>query len=348
MTFQREICLVIFGLSIELIKTILKKQILMALSLKAMYIITKQKQEKLAQLLVEFIIEDCQPLHILRSSTFCRLLNNMEPEFQIPCQVTVKKMIDQAYDWSRNQLFDYLVLMLPLKSERCDKLDGEYLKLINLTKNECQLLDDLIPLLKPFYDTTTIFSGSNYPTLNLIYPTMRLLIKEFMPFYGQTEDDYANLLFGPKDIIDDQDQLIADNEYSDKLDEAEIDDDSETLMVLEQLRQPLQVSKGRKKKQDRRSRNQNNTYQKYNDPRFKGRRLIKHPVTTKELNDLVKAASYLSLQQYWEVPEEVRLVASFLDPQIKNLKFIGNEIVKINIINTVQKLYIKKEYRQPS
>ena len=102
---------------------------------------------------------------------------------------------------------------------------------------------------------------------------MRLLIKEFMPFDGQTEDDYTNLLFGPKEIINDQDQLIVDNEYSDESDEAEIDDDSETLMVLEQLQQPLQASKGRKK-QDRHSKNQKNTYQQYNNPRFKDRRLI--------------------------------------------------------------------------
>ena len=29
----------------------------------------------------------------------------MEPGFQIPCEMTIKKMINQAYDWSRDQLF---------------------------------------------------------------------------------------------------------------------------------------------------------------------------------------------------------------------------------------------------
>ncbi|CAG8806044.1 36760_t:CDS:2, partial [Racocetra persica] len=62
--------------------------------------------------------------------------------------------------------------MLPSESERCDRLD-------------------------PFYETTNIFSGSSYPTLNLIYLTMRLLIKKFAPSYEQTKDDYADLLFEP-------------------------------------------------------------------------------------------------------------------------------------------------------
>ncbi|CAG8715944.1 13760_t:CDS:2, partial [Dentiscutata erythropus] len=81
-----------------------------------------------------------------------------------------------------------------VKSERSDRLDGEYLKLVNLTDSEWQLLEKLICLLKPFYNTTTIFSGSTYLTLNLIYPMMRLLIKKFVPSDEQTEDDYADLL----------------------------------------------------------------------------------------------------------------------------------------------------------
>ena len=89
------------------------------------------------------------------------------------------------FSWIRlrelRKAIDYLVFMLPSEPERCDQLDGEYLNLINLTEREWRLLDNLIPLLKPFYEATTVFSGSNYPTLNLIYPTMRLLIKEFVP-----------------------------------------------------------------------------------------------------------------------------------------------------------------------
>ncbi|CAG8699524.1 1232_t:CDS:1, partial [Ambispora gerdemannii] len=72
---------------------------------KAMHIITKRRQQKLFQLLIEFIIQDCQPLNILRNPAFCQFVNNLEVGFQIPCEVTAKKMIDQAYNWSHDQLF---------------------------------------------------------------------------------------------------------------------------------------------------------------------------------------------------------------------------------------------------
>ncbi|CAG8806045.1 36761_t:CDS:1, partial [Racocetra persica] len=66
--------------------------------IKAMHVITKWRQEKIAQLLVEFIIEDCQPFHILQSKAFRQLLNHMKAGFQIPCEKTMKKIINKAYD----------------------------------------------------------------------------------------------------------------------------------------------------------------------------------------------------------------------------------------------------------
>ncbi|CAG8808191.1 44085_t:CDS:2 [Gigaspora margarita] len=177
-----------------------------------------------------------------------------------------------AWIWLKElqKAIEYLVLMLLLESEHCDRLDGEYLKLINLTKNEWRLLDNLILLLKPFYEATNIFSGSSYPTHNLIYPTMRLLIKKFAPSYEQTEDDYADLLFE------------SENEF-------------DTLMISEQLRQLLQAAQGRKKRQvyDKTKKNTHSS-------QFKGRRSIELPVTNGMLCDLVKATSYFSLKEYWE------------------------------------------------
>ncbi|CAG8484149.1 14720_t:CDS:2 [Dentiscutata heterogama] len=86
--------------------------------------------------------------------------------------------------------------------------EPEYLKLINLTEDEWQLLDDLIILIKLFYEAITIFSGSNYLTFNLIYPTMKLLIKKFKPSNRQTEADYTDLLFGTMEQISDQNPRI--------------------------------------------------------------------------------------------------------------------------------------------
>ncbi|CAG8618032.1 1660_t:CDS:2, partial [Scutellospora calospora] len=387
--------------------------------IKAMHIITKRRQEKIA------------------------------PEFQIPYEKTVKKMIDKAYNWSRDQLFgiinidgryvnlmtdlwssktnqayigvtvtwinsnfelkealltiqllpsphtaeaiedslnqvitnwgltgpytsteyaqekcrypkiyqtiddvptrwnssylawvqlkelqkaiDYLVLMLPSESKRCDRLDGEYLKLINLTKTEWRLLDNLISLLKPFYEATNIFSGSNYPTLNLIYPTMRLLIKKFAPSYEQSKDDYADLLFEPINRHEDDPESDIENKF-------------DTLVSSEQLQQPLQAAQGRRNKHDH-SKVKKSTY---NDSRFKGRQLIETPITNEGLCDLVKAACFLSLKEYWEVPKKIGLVASFLDPRIKSLKFLGDKTIKATTIDTVRTLCIEEDNHQPS
>ncbi|CAG8617837.1 22514_t:CDS:2 [Cetraspora pellucida] len=59
------------------------------------------------------------------------------------------------------------------------------------------------------------------------------------------------------------------------------------------------------------------------------------PVTTEDLYDLVKAASYLFLQRYWETLKEIRLIALFLDPRIKHLKFFI-ELDKSPIMSTLE------------
>ena len=145
------------------------------------------------------------------------------------------------------------------------------------------------------------------------------------------------MLFGPREQINDQSQLDIDDENSD---ESDTEDESEMLMILEQP-QPLYASQGREKNKIITAKAKNNTQW------FKGRRLIEPPVTTEGLCDLVKAASYLSLQSYLKVPDEIGLVASFLDPRIKNLKFIGDETIKTTIINIVRRLCIEEEYCQP-
>ncbi|CAG8459692.1 5857_t:CDS:2 [Dentiscutata heterogama] len=166
----------------------------------------------------------------------------------------------------------------------------------------------------PFYEAITIFSGSTYSTLNLIYSTMRLLIKRFAPSDEQTEDDYADLLFEPREQINDnQSQLITDEEDSDEF-------NNEMPMISEKLRQPLCVSQGQRKKQNRKK-VQKDIHKKYNDPRFK--------------------------DQYWDVLEKTGLIASFLDPQIKNLKFNDDENVKRITIDTVWRLCTEEERHQP-
>ncbi|CAG8763865.1 7841_t:CDS:2, partial [Dentiscutata heterogama] len=49
---------------------------------------------------------------------------------------------------------------------------------------------------------------------------------------------------------------------------------------------------------------------------------------------------------YWEVPNEVGLIASFLNPRIKNMNFIDDEDIKIITINTVRRLCFEEEHHQ--
>ncbi|CAG8728697.1 20374_t:CDS:2, partial [Gigaspora margarita] len=187
----------------------------------------------------------------------------------------------------------------------------KYLKLINLTEDEWQLLDNLIILIKLFYEAITIFSGSNYLIFNLIYTTIKQFIKKFESSDKQTEDNYADLLFGSRE-------------------QKNLEYEHESPIILEQLQQLICASQGRKKSHKKTKKNKS---KQYSDPRFKNHYLIELLVTTIELYDM-------------KISDKVGLIASFLDPQIKNLNFIDDEDMKITTINTVQRLCLEKEHNQ--
>ncbi|CAG8462218.1 12914_t:CDS:2 [Dentiscutata heterogama] len=79
------------------------------------------------------------------------------------------------------------------------------------------------------------------------------------------------------------------------------------------------------------------THKKYKNLWFKDRCSIESPVVTEELYNLVK---------YWDVSGKTELIALFLDPQIKNLKFIDENVKRITI-NTIWRLCTEKECHQP-
>ncbi|CAG8492284.1 2416_t:CDS:2 [Dentiscutata heterogama] len=93
--------------------------------------------------------------------------------------------------------------------------NSSYLAWIRL-KELRKAIDYLVlMLLSESERSTNIFSDSSYPLLNLVYPTMKLLIK------GQSQP--------------------IDNEGPDELD---IENEFDTLVTSEQLRQPLQALQG--------------------------------------------------------------------------------------------------------
>ena len=58
------------------------------------------------------------------------------------------------------------------------KNDGISLDKLFLTNNEWAAVEELVNVLKPFANATTILGGSSYPTLNIIYPIIVNLAKK--------------------------------------------------------------------------------------------------------------------------------------------------------------------------
>ncbi|CAI2197845.1 9215_t:CDS:1, partial [Funneliformis geosporum] len=68
------------------------------------------------------------------------------------------------------------------------------------------------------------------------------------------------------------------------------------------------------------------------------------PVDTKDLLKVVRAAIYLSLDKLWDVPNELSLIATILDPRLKNFRFINNSDRREQIVQAetcLKGLYIE-------
>ncbi|CAG8852585.1 30408_t:CDS:1, partial [Gigaspora margarita] len=66
--------------------------------------LSKNENENIIQKLIIFIIEDCQPLHILTSQAFGDLLQALNFNFQLPSKTIINEKIDFAYQYSQQQL----------------------------------------------------------------------------------------------------------------------------------------------------------------------------------------------------------------------------------------------------
>lgn len=69
---------------------------------------TDSEYEESRQLLVEFILDNNQAFNILNCKSFRRLLYSLDKNFVIPCDKTVKTMINNAYTWGSEQLTELL------------------------------------------------------------------------------------------------------------------------------------------------------------------------------------------------------------------------------------------------
>src|SRR5436853_4068692 len=69
----------------------------------------KSYQHKLNMLLLEFIVTDSQPFHILKSDGFRKLLFALDPLYSIPCDKTLKNLITNTYKAGVNELLSLIV-----------------------------------------------------------------------------------------------------------------------------------------------------------------------------------------------------------------------------------------------
>ncbi|CAB5393607.1 unnamed protein product [Rhizophagus irregularis] len=69
----------------------------------------KSYQHKLNMLLLEFIITDSQPFHILKSVGFRKLLFALDPLYSIPCDKPLKNLITDTYKTGVNELLSLIV-----------------------------------------------------------------------------------------------------------------------------------------------------------------------------------------------------------------------------------------------
>ncbi|CAG8782617.1 9020_t:CDS:2, partial [Racocetra fulgida] len=65
---------------------------------------------------------------------------------------------------------------------------------------------------------------------------------------------------------------------------------------------------------------------------------ICHKIRKNKSQDKVKAAIYLSLDEWWDIPEEIAVLAMILDPRLKGLRFVDQD-ERISIQEKLKKKY---------
>ncbi|CAG8813227.1 40466_t:CDS:10, partial [Gigaspora margarita] len=74
-----------------------------------------------------------------------------------------------------------------------------------------EFLEEVVNILKPFEEITRHFSGSKYPTMNFIYPYVRMLKNKYFPLIGNDEsvEDWIALIYGSSSESSDNDKSVS-------------------------------------------------------------------------------------------------------------------------------------------
>ncbi|GBC18086.2 zinc finger BED domain-containing protein 1-like [Rhizophagus irregularis DAOM 181602=DAOM 197198] len=169
----------------------------------------------------------------------------------------------------------------------------------------------MIKLLEPFETITRRLSGGKFPTLNMVHPYMCMLKRMFAPRANENEtvESYLELIYGP---------LIPENE-----EENAEDDISDSSSVSRRGRgRGLGRDRGRGRGHSHGGHGHilqrpNNEVEDINQVEYLP------PVNNLEgILKKVRAAIYLSLETHWNVPSELSLVATILDPRMKSFLYV--------------------------
>jgi hypothetical protein len=103
---------------------------------------------------------------------------------------------------------------------------------------------ELVDLLKPFDDVTNYISGSTYPTMSVIFPTMETLKQTFLSKASdessrQEEPRSALDVSLGVDLIDDSDMFGGDADYEDEPDETLAKEPTQTKGLVTAVRTEL-------------------------------------------------------------------------------------------------------------
>ncbi|RIB12011.1 hypothetical protein C2G38_2259465 [Gigaspora rosea] len=197
-----------------------------------------------------------------------------------------------------------------------------------LTEVKTRFLQDMVNLLEPIERVTRCLCGAKYPTINLVYPYMKLLKKEFAPKMGETVDTYLNLIYG-----ENTDSVSEENE-SDEMSDDDIPaagTRKHWQYAHRQFRQKM-VARGRGQKKKIRVQPNNTEFEDIDRVEY----LL--PVATTGLLRRVRAAIYLSMDELWDSPSDIALVATFLDPRFKHFNW-ATSIERNKAQNLVEVLY---------
>ena len=107
-----------------------------------------------------------------------------------------------------------LVSTLATKNDLDSKKDYKRLNSIMLTSDEWELIQDLMPVLKPYAEATELLGGSNYCTHSMMNPILINIKKRFSPSSsrGIAAVEKININFNDNNTAFDEDITIEENE----------------------------------------------------------------------------------------------------------------------------------------